>query len=113
VTWNTVPPLENSMRTTSLLVLLVLSLAAAFLTLNWSVAMAPAHLSLFFTTLEAPIGLVMLAILAAIVFAFVSCLAIGQSTSLLASRRHAKELQARRALSPTRPRRRASPTCAR
>jgi predicted membrane protein len=81
-----------------LLVLLVLSLAAAFLTLNWSVVMAPAHLSLFFTTLEAPIGLVMLAILAAVVFAFVSYLAIGQSTSLLASRRHAKALQAQRDL---------------
>jgi uncharacterized integral membrane protein len=86
------------MRTTSLLVLLVLSLAAAFLALNGSVVMAPAHLSLFFATLEAPTGLVMLAILAAVLFAFVSDLAIGQSTSLLASRRHANELQAQGAL---------------
>jgi uncharacterized integral membrane protein len=98
VTWNTVPALENSMRTTSLLVPLLLSLAAAFLALNGSVVMAPAHLSLYFATLEAPIGLVMLAVLAAVVFAFVSDLAIGQSTSLPASRRHAKELEAQRDL---------------
>jgi predicted membrane protein len=81
-----------------LLVLLVLSLAAAFVTLNWSVVMAPAHPSLFFAALEAPIGLVMLAVLAAVLFAFVSYLAIGQSTSLPASRRHAKALQAKRDL---------------
>lgn len=86
------------MRVRSLLVVLLLAAIAAFVTLNWSVYMAPAPLNLGWTTIEAPPGLVALGLLALCVVVFALYLLVWQSSFLLEARRQAKELQAQRSL---------------
>jgi uncharacterized integral membrane protein len=86
------------MRTRSLLVVLILLLTAAFVAVNWSAITAPTKLSLVLTTVEAPVGLVLLGILVLIVLAFGAYLVVWQSALLLESRRQSKELQGQRAL---------------
>lgn len=86
------------MRIRSLLLLLVLTLIGAFTALNWNVFLANTTLSFGITTLEAPLGLIMLALL---VFMVAYCLVYVlylQSNVLMDTRRNAKELQANRAL---------------
>lgn len=86
------------MRVRTLLVVLVVLLLAAFAAVNWSAFIAPTRLSLVVTSFDAPIGLVMLALLVLLVLAFAVHMALWQGAILLESRRHAKELQAQRAL---------------
>lgn len=86
------------MRTRTLLVVLVLLLIVAFLAINWSVFAASAKVSFVFTTIEVPIGLVMLGILALIALTFGIYSAVSWSAILLEFRRQAKELTAQRTL---------------
>ena len=86
------------MRTGTLLVVLVLLLIAAFLGINWSVFAASAKVSFVFTSVEVPIGLVMLGILALIAFTLGTYSAVSWSAILLEFRRQAKELNAQRTL---------------
>lgn len=86
------------MRTRSLLVVLILLLIVAFLAINWSVFTAPATVSLVFTRIDVPIGLVMLAILTLIALTFGIYSAVAWSAMLLEFRRQAKELTAQRTL---------------
>ncbi len=86
------------MRTRTLLVVLVLLLIVAFLAVNWSVFAAPAKVSFIFTSIEVPIGLVMLGILALIALTFGIYSAVSWSAILLEFRRQAKELTAQRTL---------------
>ncbi|MDO8320133.1 LapA family protein [Rhodoferax sp.] len=86
------------MRIRSLLLLLVLTLIAAFTALNWSVFLADTPLSLGVSTVQAPLGLVMLGLL---IFVVVYCLVYVlylQSNVLMDARRNAKELQTHREL---------------
>lgn len=84
------------LRNVALLVLLVL--VALFAVLNWSVIMAPTTLSLGFAQVQAPLGLVLLGMLALVTAAFLFYLVYLQSSVLLEARRHARELQASREL---------------
>jgi uncharacterized integral membrane protein len=86
------------MRTRTLLVVLVLLLIVAFLAINWSVFAASAKVSFVFTSIEVPIGLVMLAILTLIALTFGIYSAVSWSAILLEFRRQAKELTAQRTL---------------
>jgi uncharacterized integral membrane protein len=86
------------MRTGTLLVVLVLLLIAAFLGINWSVFAASAKVSFVFTSVEVPIGLVMLGILALIASTLGTYSAVSWSAILLEFRRQAKELSAQRTL---------------
>lgn len=86
------------MRTRSLLVLLAITLVAAFAVLNWPAFMAPTRLSLGFTSFDAPLGLAMLALLVLVILAFVIQMAMWQAAILTQTRRHAKELHAQRTL---------------
>jgi hypothetical protein len=86
------------MRTRTLLIVLVLLLIAAFLAINWSVFAAPAKVSFVFTSVEVPIGLVMLGILTLIALTFGIYSAVSWSAILLEFRRQAKELTAQRTL---------------
>lgn len=86
------------MRTRTLLVVLVLLLIAAFLAINWSVFAASTKISLVFTSLEIPMGVVMLGILTLIALTFGIYSAVSWSTILLEFRRQAKELTAQRTL---------------
>ncbi len=86
------------MRARTSVLVVILALIAAFAALNWSAFMAPTTLSLGFHAFEAPLGLVMLGVVAVVSLAFLIYMALWQGTLLMESRRHAKELNAQRAL---------------
>lgn len=87
------------MRIRTLLVLLAITLVAAFTVNNWPAFAAPTALSLGFVTFQAPLGLVMIALLVTVTVAFAIYMAVWQGTILMDTRRHAKELQLHRTLS--------------
>jgi uncharacterized integral membrane protein len=76
----------------------VLLLVAVFAALNWSVITATTTLSLGFTQIQAPLGLVLLGILAILTAVFLFYLVYLQTSVLLEHRRHARELEASREL---------------
>jgi uncharacterized integral membrane protein len=82
----------------TVVLLIVLALVAVFAALNWSAFMAPTTLSLGIAQVQAPLGLIMLALMAILTALFLTYLVYVQTTVLLESRRHAKELQAQRVL---------------
>lgn len=79
-------------------VLLVLAAIAVFAMLNWGAIMAPTTLSLAFTTIQAPLGLVMLGLVALITTVFLTFVVYLQSSVLMETRRQARELQTQRNL---------------
>lgn len=86
------------MRSRTFFVLLGIGLIAAFAALNWSAFMTPMKLNLVFATVEAPLGLVMLAVLIVVTLLFAVYMAAWQGTVMVQTRRHSKELQAQRLL---------------
>ena len=86
------------MHLRTLLLVLALALTATFAAVNWSAFTAPTALSLVFTTIEAPLGLIMLAITAVIAVLFLAFIVYLQTSVLLEARRHAKALEAQRQL---------------
>jgi uncharacterized integral membrane protein len=82
----------------TVVILVVLVLVTVFTALNWSAFMAPTTLSLGVAHVQAPLGLIMLALMAILTALFLTYLVYVQTTVLLESRRHAKELQAQREL---------------
>jgi uncharacterized integral membrane protein len=86
------------MRIHNAFVLLVLTLVAAFAVLNWGAILTNTSLSLGVATIEAPLGLIMLGLLVAVVAAFLVYVLYLQSTVLWDTRRNARELQANREL---------------
>ena len=86
------------MRTRTLLVILVMLLIAAFLVVNWSVFAASAKFSLIFTSIDVPMGSVLLGILTLIALTFGIYSAVSWSAILLEFRRQAKELTVQRTL---------------
>lgn len=82
----------------TLLVLVVLALTGLFALLNWSAFAAPTSLYLGFTTVQAPLGIIMLGVVALLAIVFVIWAISLQGTLLLEQRRTAKELQQQRAL---------------
>ena len=73
-------------------------LIAAFLIINWSLFSAPATLNLLVSTVQVPVGVVMLALFAVIILALTIYVGMWQSTFLSEYRRQTKELQAQRIL---------------
>ncbi len=86
------------MQIRTFLLLAVFILLAAFAVLNWSAFMAPASLSLVFTTVQAPLGIIMLGAVALLSALFLAYVVYLQGTVLLETRRHTRELQAQREL---------------
>ena len=84
------------LRTVALLI--ILAAIALFALLNWSAFLAPTTLSLGFGQVQAPLGLIMLALIAILTALFLGYLVYLQSTVLFEARRHARELQAQREL---------------
>lgn len=76
----------------------LLAAVAVFAALNWGVIMAPTTLSLGFAQVQAPLGLVLLGLIALLTAAFVLYLLYLQTSVLLEARRHARELQSSREL---------------
>ena len=82
----------------TLLIFVVLGLVAVFSALNWSAFIAPTALSLGFTTVEAPLGLILLTIVGLLTLLFLVYVTYLQSTVLFETRRHSRELHAQREL---------------
>lgn len=86
------------MRLFVLLLLLVLTVMAAFAVINWNVFITPTELHLGFTTTQTPLGLVMLGALVILAVLFFSFAVYLQTSALLETRRYSRELQANREL---------------
>jgi uncharacterized integral membrane protein len=83
-------------RTISLIVFILL--VAVFVAFNWSEFMRPAELSFGFRVAEAPLGLVMLGLLALALVVFLAASAIEQTANLIETRKTAREMTAQREL---------------
>ncbi|MFA6900897.1 MAG: LapA family protein [Desulfurivibrionaceae bacterium] len=86
------------MKLRTLFLLLAVVAIASFTALNWSAFMTPTTLSLGVADVQAPLGLVMLGLLALLTALFLIFLVYLQTSVLLEARRHARELQANREL---------------
>jgi len=82
----------------TLLIATVLGLLVIFALFNWSAFMSPTTLTFGIGTVEAPLGLILLAIVALITLLFLIYIVFLQSSSLLEGRRQTRELQSQREL---------------
>ncbi|MGH7853650.1 MAG: LapA family protein [Candidatus Binatia bacterium] len=82
----------------TILIVIVLGLLAIFALFNWSAFMSPTTLTFGVGTVEAPLGLILLAIVGLITLLFLIYIVLLQSSSLLESRRQTRELQSQRDL---------------
>lgn len=87
------------MKLATLLVILMLTLIGAFAVLNWGVFITPTELSLGFTTMKLPLGLVMLSLLAVVTTVFLAFSLYQLTSTLLETRKLSREVQANRELS--------------
>ncbi len=86
------------MRINTLLLLVVLAFIGVFVALNWSAFMTPTTLSLGVAVVQAPLGLIMLGMLAFLTVLFLVFLLYLQGSALFDARRCTRELQANREL---------------
>lgn len=86
------------MKVRALVLLGVLGLFLIFMVLNWTTILAPTTLNLGVADVNAPLGLVMLGMIAVITALFLVFIVYLQTSVLLEARRHAKELQTNREL---------------
>ncbi len=82
----------------SLFLLLVGAAIVAFIGVNWAEMTRPTDLSLIFMEIRAPLGLVLIGLMALLSAVFVALVAYQQGTVLVETRRHAKELAIQREL---------------
>lgn len=86
------------MKARSIAVLVLLALLVLFAVINWGTFIAPTRLSLVFTSVEAPLGLVMLGFVALLTVVFLGYAMFVQAAALSAGRRQAEELRRQREL---------------
>jgi len=86
------------MKLHTLLLLVVLAAIAVFTAMNWSAFIAPTELSLGIARVQMPLGLVMLGFLVFLTALFLIFVVYMQTSALLDTRRHSRELQANREL---------------
>jgi hypothetical protein len=86
------------MKTRTLFLLAVLTSIAAFAAVNWNAFIMPATLSIGVASIQAPLGLVMLGVIAFLTGLFLVFVLYLQATVLFDARRHAKDLRANREL---------------
>jgi uncharacterized integral membrane protein len=89
------------MNVRSGLVIVVLVLIGIFSVLNWGVLMASTDLTLGFTAVKAPLGLIMLGLIVLLAAVFLIYVVVLQAAMMSESRRVAKELKAQRELADT------------
>ena len=82
----------------TLLIVLVLGVVVIFALLNWSVFTAPTTLSIGFTTVEAPLGLILLGAIGTLTLLFLIYLVYLQASALMESRQYSRELKNQREL---------------
>ena len=88
----------RAMKPYTVTLVLVLVAIAAFAILNWGVFVAPTELTLGFTTIRLPLGLLMLGLLVLVAALFLLYVVFLQASALLDTRRHGRELRANREL---------------
>ncbi len=86
------------MRLRTFILILLVAMLATFTALNWAAFVTPTSLTVGVATFEAPLGVVMLAIVIGMALLFAGYMAFWQGRLLVDARRHAKELQAQRTL---------------
>ena len=86
------------MKIRVLILTCVMALLLVFMVLNWPTIMAPTTLNLAVAQVNAPLGLVMLGMLALLTALFLFYIVYLQTSVLFEARRHAKELQTNREL---------------
>jgi len=86
------------MMTRALVFFVVLVLVGLFAVINWDVFSALTPISLGFTTVQAPLGLILLGTIAFLCVLFTVWVIVLQAGSLRDARRQTKELQAQRDL---------------
>jgi uncharacterized integral membrane protein len=82
----------------TLLILIVIGAVAIFAAINWNAFMAPTTLSMVFANVEAPLGLILLAVVGVLTLLFLLYVVYLQSSVLVENRRNARELQTQREL---------------
>ena len=82
----------------TLLLVLALGALALFTAVNWSAFTTPTTLSVIFASVEAPLGLVLLGMLVLLAALFLVYVVYLQSSVLLETRRHTRELHSQREL---------------
>jgi len=82
----------------TVVLLFLLVVVALFTALNWTAFTTPSQLSLIVTTVQAPIGVLMLILTGAIIAAFLAFFVYLQTSTALETRRLAKELKNQREL---------------
>lgn len=86
------------MKLPTVVLLFLLVVVALFTALNWTAFTTPSQLSLIVTTVQAPIGVLMLILTGAIIAAFLAFFVYLQTSTALETRRLAKELKNQREL---------------
>lgn len=86
------------MHIRTLLVLIVFVVMVVFAAANWNAFMVPTTLSLLITSIQAPLGMIMLGFSAILTAVFLVFIAYLQASLLIDTRRHTRELQAQRTL---------------
>ena len=80
----------------TMLIIVVLGILVVFAAINWNAFTSPTTLSVGFTTVEAPLGLILLGIATGLTLLFLIYVVYLQSSTLMESRRYGRELQAQR-----------------
>jgi hypothetical protein len=86
------------MKIRTIVLLAVFGAIAAFAALNWGPVTTPTTLSLGVANIQAPLGIIMLGLIAFLTALFLAYVVYLQSSVLLEARRHARELQSHRGL---------------
>ena len=86
------------MHIRTIIISLIVLATAALAALNWGALSAPSTINLGVTTMEAPLGLIMLGLTTALVAVFVAYVVYLHSSVMLEARRHNKEMSAQREL---------------
>ncbi|MEO8407238.1 MAG: LapA family protein [Oxalobacteraceae bacterium] len=86
------------MHVRTVVMLLALACVALFAAVNWSAIMAPTPLSFIFATVQAPLGLILLAATALLAVLFLAFIVTMQTSVIMETRRLSKELQSQRKL---------------
>jgi uncharacterized integral membrane protein len=89
---------DNVMGLRTGVLLVVVLLIAALAALNWGLLVTPTAMSIGFMQVTAPFGLIMLGLTALLGIFFVAYVVYLQSSILMETRRHTKEMQAQRDL---------------
>lgn len=90
-----------NIRAFSLTLILAYVLLAAFATLNWAAIAAPSTLSLGFTAVSVPLGMILLIFTAVISGLFIVYIVLLQAGVIVEARRLTKEVKEQRALADT------------